>query len=100
MRHRHPAGLGRQRIERDRAESPYRAPHWRTVRDADDFYGKAVILAARIASEARRAEILASSLVRELTESSGEFIFEPPTEAELRGLSGIHQVSAVRWQDA
>jgi class 3 adenylate cyclase len=68
------------------------------VRDADDFYGRAVILAARIASEARGAEILASSLVRELTESSGEFTFEPPTEAELRGLSGIHQVSAVRWQ--
>jgi class 3 adenylate cyclase len=70
------------------------------IRDADDFYGKAVILAARIASEARGAEILASSLVRELTESSGEFAFEPPTEAELRGLSGIHQVSAVRWQEA
>jgi hypothetical protein len=58
-----------------------------------------VILTARIASEARGAEILASSL-RELTASSGEFIFEPATEAELRGLSGIHQVSAVRWQDA
>ena len=70
------------------------------VRDADDFYGKAVILAARIASEARGSEILASSLVRELTESSGEFDFEAPTDAELRGLSGIHQVSAVRWQDA
>jgi len=38
-------------------------------------------------------------LVRELTESSGKFNFEPPTEAELLGLSGIHQVSAVRWQD-
>ena len=38
---------------------------------------------------ANRAEILASSL-RELTASSGEFIFEPATEAELRGLSGIH----------
>ncbi len=69
------------------------------VRDADDFYGKAVVLAARIASEARGAEILASSLVRELTESSGEFIFEAPTEAELRGLSGIYQLSAIRWQE-
>jgi class 3 adenylate cyclase len=68
------------------------------VRDADDFYGKAVVLAARIASEARGAEILASSLVRELTESSGEFVFETPTEAELRGLSGIYQLSAIRWQ--
>jgi class 3 adenylate cyclase len=58
-----------------------------------------VILAARIASAARRAEILVSSLVRELTASSGEFTIEPPTEAELHGLSGTHQVSAVRWQD-
>ncbi len=70
------------------------------VRDADDFYGKAVVLAARIASEARGAEILASSLVRELTESSGEFVFEAPTEAELRGLSGIHRLSAIRWQES
>jgi class 3 adenylate cyclase len=60
---------------------------------------ESVILAARIASEARGAEILVSSLVRELTESSGEFTIEPPPEAELHGLSGIHQVSAIRWQD-
>jgi len=68
------------------------------VRDADDFYGKAVILAARIAGEARGSEILVSSLVRELTESAGEFRFEAATDAELKGLMGMYRLSAVRWQ--
>jgi class 3 adenylate cyclase len=68
------------------------------VREAEDFFGKAVILAARIAAEARGSEILASSLVRELTESSGEFAFGEPTDAELRGLSGTYRLSPVRWR--
>lgn len=69
------------------------------VRDADDFYGKAVNLAARIAAEARGSEILVSSLVRELTESAGEFTFGGPTDAELKGLSGMYRLSTVRWQE-
>jgi class 3 adenylate cyclase len=69
------------------------------VREVDDFYGKAVILAARIASEARGSEILVSSLVRDLTESTGEFRFEAPTDAELKGLSGMYRLSAVRWRE-
>ncbi len=68
------------------------------VREADDFYGKSVVLAARIAAEARGSEILVSSLVRDLTESSGEFDFEAPTDTELKGLSGMHRLSAVRWR--
>jgi class 3 adenylate cyclase len=68
------------------------------VREADDFFGKAVILAARIAAEARGSEILVSSLVRDLTESLGEFTFEPSTEAELKGLTGMYRLSAVRWR--
>jgi class 3 adenylate cyclase len=50
------------------------------VCEADDFYGKAVISAARIAAEARGSEIVVSSLVRDLTESTGEFRFETPTD--------------------
>jgi class 3 adenylate cyclase len=69
------------------------------IREADDFYGKAVIQAARIAAEARGSEILVSSLVRDLTESSGEFAFAPPRDVELKGLSGTHRVSPVLWQD-
>jgi class 3 adenylate cyclase len=69
------------------------------IREADDFYGKAVIQAARIAAEARGSEILVSSLVRDLTESSGEFAFGTPRDVELKGLSGRHRVSPVHWQD-
>jgi class 3 adenylate cyclase len=69
------------------------------IREADDFYGKAVIQAARIAAEARGSEILVSSLVRDLTESSGEFAFAPPRDVELKGLSGTHRVSPVLWRD-
>jgi class 3 adenylate cyclase len=68
------------------------------IREEDDFYGKSVILAARIAAEARGGEILVSRLVRELTEGSGLFSFTDPTDVELKGLSGMHSLSAVRWQ--
>jgi len=94
-------------IQRSLAERDPRAEELRVrvglhtgepVREADDFYGKAVILAARIAAEARGSEILVSSLVRDLVESSGEFSFGDPTDAVLKGLSGMHRVSAVRWR--
>lgn len=70
-----------------------------TIKEADDFFGKAVILAARIAGEARGSEILASSLVRELVEHTGEFAFEDPTDTELKGLSGMHRLSSLRWAE-
>ena len=69
------------------------------IREEDDFYGKDVVLAARIAAEARGGEILVSRLVRELTERSGRFSFTDPTDVELKGLSGMHSLSAVRWQE-
>jgi class 3 adenylate cyclase len=69
------------------------------IREEDDFYGKAVILAARIAAEARGGEILVSQLVRELTEGSELFSLTDPTDVELKGLSGMHSLSAVRWQE-
>jgi class 3 adenylate cyclase len=68
------------------------------IREEDDFYGKDVVLAARIAAEARGGEILVSQLVRELTERSGLFSFTDPTDVELKGLSGMHSLSAARWQ--
>jgi class 3 adenylate cyclase len=67
------------------------------IREEDDFYGRSVVLAARIASEARGGEILVSALVRELTEPSGEFAFGDPTDVELKGLSGMHRLSSLRW---
>ena len=65
------------------------------IKEADDFFGGAVILAARIAAEAEGGQILVSSLLRELTESTGEFTFGGLRAVELKGLPGARQVSAV-----
>ena len=67
------------------------------VKDADDFYGKSVVLASRIAARALGEQVLVSSLVRELTQSSGEFVFGDPVEVQLKGLSGTHRVQELMW---
>jgi class 3 adenylate cyclase len=58
------------------------------IRDEADFYGKNVVVAARIAARARGGEILASSVVRHLTESAGDIRFEQEREVKLEGLAG------------
>jgi class 3 adenylate cyclase len=68
------------------------------IKDGGDFYGKNVILASRVAGQAKGAEILVSSLVRDLVESGTEAsLFGEPRELELKGLSGTHRVYDVRW---
>jgi class 3 adenylate cyclase len=66
------------------------------IRDGDDFYGKNVILASRVAGKAAGGEILVSSLLRQLVESSvGAGTFSEPREVELKGLAGAHTVYAI-----
>ncbi len=65
------------------------------IKEGEDFFGKTVILAARIASQARGQEILVSSLLKALVESSGEFEFGESREMKLKGLAGTHQVFEV-----
>jgi predicted ATPase/class 3 adenylate cyclase len=67
------------------------------IRERDDFFGRNVILAARIAAQASGGEVLVSSLLKELTESSSELRFGEPREVQLKGLSGTHRVHAVEW---
>ena len=67
------------------------------LKNADDFFGKHVILASRIAGKARGGEILVSSLLRELTESGGDIRFGAGRDVELKGLSGHHRVHEVIW---
>ena len=55
-------------------------------------------MAARIACEASGGQILVSSLLKALVESSGEFEFGNVQEVELKGLVGAHHVHQVRWQ--
>ena len=70
------------------------------IEEGEDFFGKSVILAARIASQAIGEQILVSSLLKALVESSGEFAFGEAQDVELKGLSGSHQVFDVDWQGA
>jgi class 3 adenylate cyclase len=68
------------------------------IKEADDFHGKNVILAARIAGQAQGGQILVSSLLKELTESAGEFQFAQGRELGLKGLAGLTRVYHVVWQ--
>jgi class 3 adenylate cyclase len=66
------------------------------IKDQDDFYGKNVIMASRVAGKALGGEILVSSLLRQLVQSSvAASTFSEPREVELKGLSGPHVVYAV-----
>ena len=67
------------------------------IKEADDFLGSTVILAARISDQAAGGEILVSSLLKELTNGSGEFHFGDAREVELKGLTGPRSVYPVVW---
>lgn len=56
------------------------------VHEDDDFYGRNVSLAARIAEHAGAGEVLASAVVKQLAESSGDISFENERIVELKGL--------------
>ena len=70
------------------------------IKEGDDFFGKHVNLAARVAGQAQGGEILVSSLLKELTESAGEFAFGDGRKVELKGLLGTHTVCSVVWERA
>jgi class 3 adenylate cyclase len=68
------------------------------IKEGDDFYGKNVIMASRVAGKANGGEILVSSLLRSLVESSVDAgTFSEAHEVELKGLSGMHAVHPVAW---
>ena len=67
------------------------------VREGNDFYGKSVVLASRIAGKASGGQILVSSLLRDLAESAGDVRFDDGHEASLKGLSGSHRLYSVLW---
>jgi class 3 adenylate cyclase len=70
------------------------------LREADKFFGRTVILAARIAAQAQGGEILASALLRELTQSSGDLRFGADRVIELKGIAEPQRVYEVEWQQA
>jgi class 3 adenylate cyclase len=66
------------------------------IREDDDFFGRTVILAARVAAIARGGEILGTDVVRAATKDD-DTTWGPPCEIALKGLSGTHPVSLARW---
>ena len=69
------------------------------IREGADFFGRNVILAARVASEAYGGEILVSGVFKALVESAGDLEWGEPRVADLRGLSGNHELWPVIWDD-
>jgi serine/threonine protein kinase len=67
------------------------------VREVDDFYGKNVILASRIAGQATGGQILVSALLKELTESAGDLRFGDGHDVKLKGLTGTTRIFPVIW---
>jgi class 3 adenylate cyclase len=67
------------------------------IEDDGDYVGRNVILAARLAAEAEGGEILASGLVKELTDSAGDLAYDAGRDLDLRGLSRPWRVHRVIW---
>ena len=65
------------------------------IRKDDDFCGKSAVLENHMPSQAEGQQVLASSLLQALVESSGEFRFRDGREMELKGSAGTHQVFEV-----
>lgn len=65
------------------------------LRSEDEFYGRTVHYAARVASAAAGTEVLVSDLVRSLLEGTDEIVVRETRELELKGFAGTHSVHLV-----
>jgi class 3 adenylate cyclase/tetratricopeptide (TPR) repeat protein len=69
------------------------------ISEEGDYFGKNVILAARIAAQAMGGEILVSEEMRDVV-SSGDgngLSFDDGRDLELKGLAGSHRVFRAEW---
>jgi class 3 adenylate cyclase len=67
------------------------------IAEGGDFFGRSVILAARIAAQARGGEVLISSALRDSCPDGG-VATDDGRELELKGLTGAHRVYSVDWE--
>jgi len=70
------------------------------TREGSDFFGRTVIVAARIAAAADGDGILVSSFVRKLTSNLDAVPFDRGRDVVLKGLRGTQRVHAVDWRAA
>src|SRR5208282_2410079 len=67
------------------------------IRESGDFFGKTVVLAARVGASAQGGEILVSSTFKEMTESLGDIPYDAGYEVVLKGLAGSYRVYRALW---
>ncbi|MEA2451216.1 MAG: eukaryotic-like serine/threonine-protein kinase [Thermoleophilaceae bacterium] len=67
------------------------------IRERDDFFGRNVVVAARIAAKATGGEVLVSAPLRELADGASDIAFGAPRELGLKGLQGTYRVYTVEW---
>ena len=66
----------------------------------EDFFGRAVVLAARITGQAHGGQVLVSAASKEYTERLGRWRYGPPASLSLKGLAGAQRVYQLDWQAA
>ena len=67
----------------------------KVIREADDFFGRTVILAARVADRATAGEVLATP---EIVAAVPRAIFAEARALALKGLSGTHLAHVLDWR--
>jgi len=67
------------------------------IKEGEDFFGRNVIMAARVASQAQGGEILVSGVLKALVAGSDVPWGEKRTVG-LKGLSGEHEIWPVAWE--
>jgi class 3 adenylate cyclase len=69
------------------------------IAEEGDFFGRNVILAARISAQARGGEILVSEHLREHADGETGLDFDDGRELELKGMAGRHLIYTVGWRE-
>jgi len=68
------------------------------IAEDEDLFGTAVIMAARIAAQAKGGEILVANVVKELAAGKG-FLFAERGEVALKGFADMMRLYAVQWAE-
>jgi adenylate cyclase len=67
------------------------------IENPEQLLGRNVVLASRIAGQAKGGEILVSSTLKQYTERDPSFEYESRGEYHFKGVLGEHEVHSVRW---
>ncbi|MFQ5879237.1 MAG: adenylate/guanylate cyclase domain-containing protein [Dehalococcoidia bacterium] len=70
------------------------------IKEEEDFFGSAVVIAARVANLAKGGQILASEVVRGLAGSRPGIRYLHRGRHRLKGLAGSYDIWAVPWREA